>query len=156
MKITKKRVLALALCLTLIVSCVGLVHADNSGKKSTDAAEATAETTVETTAETALPSERRSDGETVYVLTDAAGSVEKIIVSGQSREADGEAQAAQTQEQKELPVDVRISYRLNGRKIAPEELAGKSGRVEIRIDYTNNARAVKEIGGKEERFPCPS
>ena len=38
----------------------------------------------------------------------------------------------------ELPVSVKISYQLNGEDISPEDLAGKSGNVTIRFDYTNN------------------
>ena len=37
---------------------------------------------------------------------------------------------------KELPVSVSLSYRLDGKEISPEELAGKSGKVEIRVKYT--------------------
>lgn len=39
---------------------------------------------------------------------------------------------------KELPVTVKITYYLDGEKIDPESLAGKSGEVKIRFDYTNN------------------
>ena len=139
MKTKRKRVLALVLCLTLVLDCAGIAYADNSGKQTTEAAEAPAETE--------LPSDTISDDEAVYVLTDAAGNVENI--------ANGEESVTKTQEQKDLPVDVRFTYRLDGREIAPEELAGKSGRVEIRIDYTNNAWAVKEISGKEENLCVP-
>ena len=147
MKTKRNRVLALVLCLTLVLSCAGIAYADNSGKQTTEAAEAPAETE--------LPPDTISDDEAVYVLTDAAGTVENIIVSDRIQEANGEESVTKTQEQKDLPVDVRFTYRLDGREIAPEELAGKSGRVEIRIDYTNNAWAVKEISGKEENLCVP-
>ena len=147
MKTKRNRVLALVLCLTLVLGCAGIAYADNSGKQTTEAAEAPAETE--------LPPDTISDDEAVYVLTDAAGTVENIIVSDRIQEANGEESVTKTQEQKDLPVDVRFTYRLDGREIAPEELAGKSGRVEIRIDYTNNAWAVKEISGKEENLCVP-
>lgn len=38
---------------------------------------------------------------------------------------------------KELPIDMKLTYWLDGREIAPKDLAGKSGQVKIRIDYTN-------------------
>ncbi len=41
---------------------------------------------------------------------------------------------------KELPVDMRIQYKLDGETVSAKELAGKSGDVEIRFDYTNNQR----------------
>ena len=147
MKTKRNRVLALVLCLTLVLGCAGIAYADNSGKQTTEAAEAPVETE--------LPPDTISDDEAVYVLTDAAGTVEKVIVSDRIQEANGEESVTETQKQKELPVDVRFTYRLDGREIAPEELAGKSGRVEIRIDYTNNAWAVKEISGKEEKLCVP-
>ena len=147
MKTKRNRVLALVLCLTLVLGCAGIAYADNSGKQTTEAAEAPVETE--------LPPDTISDDEAVYVLTDAAGTVEKVIVSDRIQEANGEESVTKTQKQKELPVDVRFTYRLDGREIAPEELAGKSGRVEIRIDYTNNAWAVKEISGKEENLCVP-
>ncbi len=147
MKTKRNRVLALVLCLTLVLGCAGIAYADNSGKQTTEASE--------TPAETELPPDTISDDEAVYVLTDAAGTVEKVIVSDRIQEANGEESVTKTQEQKDLPVDVRFTYRLDGREIAPEELAGKSGRVEIRIDYTNNAWAVKEISGKEENLCVP-
>ena len=147
MKTTGNRVLALILSLTLVLGCIGIVHADNRGEQTVEAAEASAETE--------LPPDTISDDEAVYVLTDAAGTVEKVIVSDRIRKAGGEEQATQTQEQKDLPVDVHFTYRLDGQEIAPEELAGKSGRVDIRIDYTNNALAVKEINGREEKLYVP-
>ena len=42
--------------------------------------------------------------------------------------------------QKALPVDVSISYQLDGKPISAEDLAGKSGRVTIRFSYQNNQR----------------
>ena len=113
MKTKRNRVLALALCLTLVLGCAGIAYADNSGKQTTEAAEAPVETE--------LPPDTISDDEAVYVLTDAAGTVEKVIVSDRIQEANGEESVTKTQKQKELPVDVRFTYRLDGREIAPED-----------------------------------
>lgn len=41
---------------------------------------------------------------------------------------------------KELPVDMKISYYLDGKAVSAKELAGKSGKVKIRFDYTNNQK----------------
>ena len=57
--------------------------------------------------------------------------------------------------QKELPVDMKITYRLNGREISPEELAGQSGRVNIRFDYTNRQKESVMVGEKEEELYVP-
>ncbi len=37
-----------------------------------------------------------------------------------------------------MPVGVNVSYYLDGKKVSPEKIAGKSGHVTIRFDYTNN------------------
>ncbi|MBO4474302.1 MAG: hypothetical protein J5750_05240, partial [Clostridiales bacterium] len=57
--------------------------------------------------------------------------------------------------EKELPVDIKVSYFLDGAAISPEELLGKSGRVTIRFDYSNHAYEMKEIDGKEEKIYVP-
>ena len=57
--------------------------------------------------------------------------------------------------QKELPVDMKITYCLNGREISPEELAGQSGRVKIRFDYTNRQKESVMVGEKEEELYVP-
>ncbi len=57
--------------------------------------------------------------------------------------------------QKALPVDVAVTYELDGQKIAPADLAGKSGHVTIRFDYKNNQYEEKQIGGKTEKIYVP-
>lgn len=56
---------------------------------------------------------------------------------------------------KELPVKVSVKYFLDGKEMSPEEIAGKSGKVTIRYDYTNNATVTEEIGGKKEEVNVP-
>ena len=55
----------------------------------------------------------------------------------------------------ELPVAVTVSYMLDGQPIAPAELAGKSGKVTIRFDYTNHQYELLEIDGKQEKIYVP-
>ena len=55
----------------------------------------------------------------------------------------------------ESPVAVRVTYYLNGSKIKPEELKGKSGRVRIRFDYDNKTDATIEVDGKSEHVSIP-
>lgn len=54
-----------------------------------------------------------------------------------------------------LPVSVRISYYLDGEKIAPNELAGKSGTVRIRFDYENHTSETVTVGGKTVDVQTP-
>ena len=56
---------------------------------------------------------------------------------------------------KELPVDMKITYTLDGKEISPEELAGKSGRVTIRFDYENKEKQTVEVNGKEIEVYTP-
>jgi len=57
--------------------------------------------------------------------------------------------------EKELPVDLRVSYKLDGKAIAPADLAGKSGKVTIRFDYKNNQFQTVEIDGEQEKIYVP-
>ena len=51
--------------------------------------------------------------------------------------AEGKDIYYQGKSNEQLPVDVKITYKLDGEEIEPSELAGKSGKVTIRFDYTN-------------------
>ncbi len=55
----------------------------------------------------------------------------------------------------QLPVTQKITYLLDGKEIAPEELAGKSGRVTIRFDYTNIGKTEVTIDGRREEVCVP-
>ncbi len=57
--------------------------------------------------------------------------------------------------EKELPVDLRVSYTLDGSPISVAELAGKSGKVTIRYDYQNNQYSTVDIDGKPEKIYVP-
>ena len=49
---------------------------------------------------------------------------------------------------KELPIQTKIRYFLDGKEIAPEKLAGKSGRVTIRFTYDNQTAQTVQVNGK--------
>ena len=70
-------------------------------------------------------------------------------------DADGNDIYYQGNIDKELPVSVSVSYKLDGKAISPEELAGKSGKVTIRYTYKNNQYETVEIDGKEEKIYVP-
>lgn len=50
----------------------------------------------------------------------------------------------------ELPVKLKLSYKLNGKTVSADEIAGKSGKVTIRIDYENTQKEKVKINGKTE------
>ena len=57
--------------------------------------------------------------------------------------------------EKELPVDMSVTYTLNGKELSAEELAGKSGRVTIRFDYENRQYETVQIDGAEQKLYVP-
>lgn len=57
--------------------------------------------------------------------------------------------------EKQLPVDISVTYKLNGQTVSTEELAGKSGKVDIRFDYRNNLRKTININGKDTDIYVP-
>ena len=70
-------------------------------------------------------------------------------------QADGADIYYQGTTDKKLPVDVSVSYKLDGRAISPEDLAGKSGKVTIRFDYQNHAETAIRVNGREETIKVP-
>lgn len=56
---------------------------------------------------------------------------------------------------KELPVNLAVSYKLDGKTVSADELAGKSGKVTIRFDYKNNQYETVSIDGKNEKIYVP-
>ena len=56
---------------------------------------------------------------------------------------------------KELPLEVDISYFLDGEKISPEELGGKSGKVKICVKIENKDGHNKTINGNQKTVYTP-
>ncbi len=69
--------------------------------------------------------------------------------------ADGDEIVYRGLSDRKLPVDVAITYMLDGNEIAPADLAGKSGHVTIKLDYTNNEKRTATINGKETEIFVP-
>lgn len=55
-------------------------------------------------------------------------------------QTDGEDIYYQGTTTKEPPVSVKFTYYLDGKEIKPDDLAGKSGKLKIKVDYTNNTK----------------
>ena len=56
---------------------------------------------------------------------------------------------------KELPVEVKVSYKLDGKDITAEELKGKDGKVEIHIDYLNKSKETVKVNGVKTKMHTP-
>lgn len=54
-----------------------------------------------------------------------------------------------------LPVNVKISYQLDGKDIKAEDLAGKSGKLKMTIQYENNSTFEDEVDGKNVKMNTP-
>lgn len=55
----------------------------------------------------------------------------------------------------EAPVSQKVTYYLDGKEIAPEELAGKSGKVTIHFDYINNTEYTETVNGEKVTVSVP-
>ncbi|WP_040215253.1 hypothetical protein [Clostridium polynesiense] len=70
-------------------------------------------------------------------------------------QAEGKDIYYQGETEKELPVSVKMTYFLDEKEIQPTELAGKSGKIKIRINYENKTKETCEINGKTETIQTP-
>lgn len=50
---------------------------------------------------------------------------------------------------------MKLTYYLDGQEMAPEDLKGKSGHLEIHVEYENNEKQNVTINGKEETIYSP-
>jgi len=185
MKKSVTKIVSLCLCGTLAAGCAG-VRAMASGSEETESVRPVQLSSTSST----QASQPSAKDETVYVLTKADGSVEKVIVSDWLKNANGSAALAddaaldgvenvkgyesftldggtrvwdalgndiytQGTTEQALPVDLAVSYTLDGKTVTPEELAGKSGRVTIRFDYTNHEYQMMEVDGRQEKIYVP-
>lgn len=55
----------------------------------------------------------------------------------------------------EPPVTQKVTYYLDGKEISPEDLAGKSGKVKIRFDYTNITSYTETVNGEKQTVSVP-
>ena len=56
---------------------------------------------------------------------------------------------------KELPVSVKICYTLDGEEMTAQDMLGKSGKMEMRVTYTNNSKQTKKINGENKTIYTP-
>ena len=167
-----KKILAIVLALALIGSLAGVSAFAAVGKAKSEAKTDTkADSKTDTQSVTAAASSAEA-GETVYVIAGADGHAEKVIVSQQY--ADDDTKAAQKAKDtltdaqsvkgeacwqgtsdKPLPVTMSVSYTLDGKAVSPEALAGKSGHVTIRFDYTNSQYETKVVNGRAQKIYVP-
>lgn len=128
--------------------------------------------------------------ESVYLISDANGNVNKTIVVDHLKNKDkkdtledasnlsdienvkGKEKFAQSGDKltwqaggkdiyyqgtatEEPPVTQKVTYYLDGKEISPEDLAGKSGKVKIRFDYTNTTSYTETVNGEKQTVSVP-
>lgn len=181
-KISTKAIV-IALCLILGLDGICVCYALQRDKTEEQ------ETSDPVTPSSDMPKDISKD-ETVYILANAEGSVQKIIVSdclknslsGNSINDKSELTDIKTVKgdesysvnngstvwdsegndiyyqgsiDKELPVDLSVSYTLDGQPISADKIAGKSGKVTIRFDYDNKQSEKVMVDGTEENVYVP-
>ena len=168
----------------IVLSAALLLSACGQATEAAPAEEPVTANTV-TTAETASSPKTTPDGvdkaETVYAKANADGTVTETTVEVTLKAQDG--QTIPNQEGAEdytcgadnaltwqnhgtsityegrtdaaLPVTTRVTYYLDGQEIAPGSLAGRSGRVRIRFDYTNHTCETVTVDGQDYTVCVP-
>lgn len=98
-----------------------------------------------------------SDKTELSDIKNVKGNESYVMDTDNMREwnADGKDIYYQGTISKALPVDLKVSYELDGKPVSVETLAGKSGKVTIRFDYTNNQYKNVSIDGKNTKIYVP-
>lgn len=55
----------------------------------------------------------------------------------------------------EIPVNMSITYKLDGKEISPKDLAGKSGKLEMTINYENKSKQNVDVDGQQTEMYTP-
>ena len=61
----------------------------------------------------------------------------------------------QGESSKELPIECNVKYELDGKELSANEIAGKSGKVKITLQYTNKEERTVDINGKKVKMYVP-
>ncbi len=172
------------------------VHAEKEDEtvKESEKKDSAGEKDIKSALESVISATKESEDadkeETVYVVANADGSADNVIVSEWLKnrdkkatledvsdlkdienvkgnetftqngdkvtwQADGNDIYYQGTTDKELPITQKITYFLDGKEMSPEEIAGKSGKVTVRFDYTNNVKTTEIVDGEEYEVYVP-
>ena len=76
--------------------------------------------------------------ETIYVFTNPDGSTRRLISSDWTKSAGSDVYTKVDVDEAEAPLDLKVTYKLDGKTISAKDLAGRSGKVTVRYNFTNN------------------
>ena len=92
--------------------------------------------------------------ETVYSKAKTNGENYKTIVSQIEENQDGK-KINKVESQKNLPIEYKVTYKLDGKEMTAEEIAGKKGKVTVTIKYTNKDAKNVNINGTNQTMYTP-
>lgn len=190
----KKLVKTISISLAALLAIAGISYSALSGNEKVASADTSKDAkTIQNTIESNVKFNEVGEDkeETVYVVTDANGNVNKTIVSDWLKNKDGSDKLEDKSDlkdienvksdadyitgedgaitwnangediyyqgttDKQLPVDVKVTYLLDGKEMSPSEIAGKSGKVTIKFEYTNNQKKEITVNGKKTEMYVP-
>lgn len=61
----------------------------------------------------------------------------------------------QGETEEKLPIELEIKYELDGEEISAKDIAGKSGKVTIKLEYKNNDEHIVNVNGRNEKMYTP-
>lgn len=152
-----KKITAVLLSLMLVLGAVAPAMAEGAYKDETVYVLATGDGE----ARKVIVSDWLKNPEGAETLADATNLADVENVKGDEA-FDGSAWAAagkdiyyQGTSEEPLPVQMKITYTLDGEALSAEEIAGKSGRVTIRFDYLPQLTGKAAVGETEETMYVP-
>ena len=113
----------------------------NAEKGSADTSAANTSDVVNSSVAKSSDSSSKLVDENVYVYARTDGSVRKIVSSDWTKTLDVDEYTNFQTDDKKLPIDMKVSYKLDGEDISAKDLVGKKGRVTIRYEFTNKEKA---------------
>lgn len=152
-----KKLMAVLLSMMMLCACAVPAVAENSVKDETVYILANPDGT----ARKVIVSDWLSNPDALSTLTDAStlDTLQNVkgdeTFNGSVWHAMGQDIYYQGTSDAPLPVTMRITYTLDGEEIAPADLAGRSGHVVIRFDYTVDDTVSALINGVEEQLTVP-
>lgn len=152
-----KKLMAVLLSMMMLCACAVPAVAENSVKDETVYILANPDGT----ARKVIVSDWLSNPDALSTLTDAStlDALQNVkgdeTFNGSVWHAMGQDIYYQGTSDAPLPVTMRITYTLDGEEIAPADLAGRSGHVVIRFDYTVDDTFSALINGVEEQLTVP-
>lgn len=128
---SRKIILTSIVSIAAIIGCGGLVILQTVNADEEKTSSQVAEAAVNDTLQNATHS--FSNDETVYVISNADGEAQRTYI-GSTLDSNFDF------DNSDLPVNLEITYKLDGQKISPEDLSGKSGHIVMDFNYSSSKK----------------